>query len=343
MLPEPKIVKGRVCIETSDNPSTNFNIGLYNNNYDKKNFISENGKFSLPANTRPRVNWKKGKLYAYIEGYAPATVEFDFDGAGICDVGDIIVSEKPGTIKGRVIDDSDRPMSVSVILIRKSDHQVLNVKSDSTDGTFVFENVPLETFTIMALSRIHTAKSKPIKLSSGEILTIPDLIIVSSNSTLVDFNFILPDGAPAANAHINYFGETTDGNGFLEKRIQFGNYNSWEVTLNGHTYYSGEFTINKNTTQLTVQLNSSSKITGRATIKGVPINNTKISFQLGSKQFRVTVFNGNFEFEGPQGKYVAACQKHKCVEEVKLTESGPNEINFKSGRPKSDLESRKRK
>ncbi len=333
VLREPKIIKGRVCIETSDNPATNFNIGLYND-YNKKNFISENGKFSLPANKNSNMKWQKGKLYAYIEGYAPATVEFDFDGSGICDVGDIIVNEKTGTIKGRVIDDSGNPMSVDVGLLKKkgnSYHHILNARSDKSDGTFVFEDLPLETLTVTAFSKINTAASKPIKLNSGEILTIPDLIIVSSNSTLVDFNFLLPDGAPAANAHINYFGENSDKNGYLEKRIRFGNYNSWEIMLNGRTYYSDEFTINKNTTQLTVQLNSSSKITGRATINGVPINNTKISFQLGRKWFRVTVFNGNFEFEGSQGKYVVACQKHKCVAEVKLTESGPNEINFKSG------------
>jgi len=333
ILPEPKIIKGRVCIETSDNPATNFSVGLFNN-YNKKSFISENGRFAFPANKSHRAKWQKGKICAYVEGYTPATVEFDFEDSGICDVGDIIVNEKPGTIKGRVIDDSGNTMSVEVGLFRKSGgsgHQVLNVKSDSTDGTFVFEDVPLETFTIMAFSRIHTAESKPIKLSSGEILTIPDLVIITTNSTLVDFNFILPDGAPAANAHINYFGENSDKNGYLEKRVRFGVYNNWTVTLNGHTYYSGEFIINKNTTQLTVQLNASSKITGKATINGMPINNAKISFQLGRKWFRATAFSGNFEFEGPQGQYIVTCQKHKCVANVKLTESGPNEIDFKSG------------
>ena len=333
VLPEPKIIKGRVCIETTDNPATNFSIGLYNN-YQKKNFISENGNFSLTANNNSNEDWKNGEIRAYIDGYAPATVKFDFDGLNICDVGDIIINEKPGTIKGRVIDGSGNPMSVKVNLLKKNCnnyYRILNAKSDENDGTFIFENVPLETFTIMAVSKINVAVSKPIKLNSGEIRAIPDLIILSTNSSLVNFNFILPDGSSVANAFITYFGENTDEKGCLKKRIRFGGYNNWTVTVNSHTYYSDEFIIDKNTAQLIIQLKSSSIMTGRATINGVPINNAKISFWLKSKWIKVTVFNGSFEFEGPPGEYIVACQKHKCIADVKLTESGANEIDFKSG------------
>jgi len=339
MLPEPKAIIGRVCLGNDECPVTNFAVGL-NFVVNCKSFKSNNGTFKIFVNTSSGGKWKTGKVVARIDGYSPKSVNFNFNKESVCDVGNIIIKEKPGTIKGRVIDDLYEPMSVEVGLLKKygnNFHQILTVNSCPKDGTFIFENVPLENFTVVAYSRIRSVESKPFELKSGEIKIIPDLIIVTTNSTVVNFNFLLPDGEPAENAEVKYFNKSTDENGELTERIRFGIYENLEVDLNGQTYYSEKFVINKDTARITVQLKSSSKIIGTATFDDKPLNNMRLDFKL-NKHYYATVFNGKFEFNGPEGLYSVFCRKKKCVSEIKLTKNGSNTIKFQKGTGTFDIE-----
>jgi len=330
VMPAPKIITGRVCLENSQTPATNFFLGLgavYARQYTA--IDSDNGTFKMYVKTT--TNGEKGKIFAHVAGYTPACAEFNFNDGNICNIGDIILEGKNGTIKGRVIDDSGNPMSVEISISKILDgnyHEIVAMNNNPDDGTFTFKNVPLETIVVFANSKIHSVMSKPIKLKSGETKIIPDLIIVTTNSALVDFEFLLPDGDPAGNADVKYFNKSTDENGELTERIRFGNYEDFEINLDGQTYYSEKFVINKNTTRIIVKLKFPSKIIGTATIDGKPLNNVQLDFYLNGKYYYANVFNGKFEFEGPEGLYSVFYRKEKYTLKLKLTKDGTNVIKF---------------
>ena len=330
VLPEPRILVGRVCIENSNTPATNFGIGVgFVGNNDQ--FVSKNGEFKINMGNDYSDS---GKIFAKVKGYSPKSVKYNFNGEKLCDVGNIILDGKPGIIKGRVIDDSGNPMSVRVSLIlEKGDTYTgrMSIITAPEDGEFLFNNIPIATYKVTAYSKINNVSSKIFELKSGETKIIPDLIIVTTNSTIVNFEFLLPDGNPAGNADVKYFNKLTDENGELTERIRFGNYEDLEINLDGQTYYSEKFVINKNTTRITVQLKSPSKIIGTATIDGKSLNNVRLRLELNKHQYYATVFNGKFEFEGPEGLYSVFCRKEKCISEVKLTRNGTNRIKFKKG------------
>ena len=98
LSPLPRIF-GRVSLEYSGNPATNFSVSI--SNWKTVAFHNDEGKFSvnMSSNRRQGTNF----IYVTSTGYASKKIYFDFIKNKACDLGEIILSGKPATITGRVV------------------------------------------------------------------------------------------------------------------------------------------------------------------------------------------------------------------------------------------------
>ena len=185
------------------------------------------------------------------------------------DVGDVIVMNKPATIIGRVIDHEDNPVSANISLMKTkgtgSEH-VLNCRNDETDGTFEFTDLPPDSYVVSARTRLKNVKSEKFDLRSDETYTLPDLIIVDTNSVMVLLKFVLPDGGPAVNGRVSYFNKSTDESGFLKEKMRPGRHDNWSVRIEEELYNTEKFEIKKDTEEVTVNLIQVPSIKGTVTI-----------------------------------------------------------------------------
>ncbi len=258
ILPSPKYILGRVCIGDIYTPATNFAVSI-RSPYKKKAFHSENGTFSmLFKNFERYINqYRKFKIYVFVSGYAPEIREFEWEDSKNFDVGDVVVMNKPATIIGRVIDHEDNPLKANVSLIKikgKKTEGILSCANDETDGTFEFTDLPPDIYRVSARTRLKNVESENFELRSDETYTLPDLMIVETNSVMVLLKFVLPDGGPAANARVSYFNKLTDESGLLKERMRSGSYDNWSVKIEEELYNTEKFEIKKNTEEITVNL-----------------------------------------------------------------------------------------
>lgn len=330
ILPQQRKIVGEVYI--NDFPATNFSISVRvgNTHMSRKSFMNKNGKFSIPLDNYFVGN--DGEVHAYIAGFAKKSVELCFGDSKICDVGKIIVSDLPATINGRIIDHENLPIKVWLGLQKISSgktESVLNLNSDKKTGKFSFTDLPKGTYFVRAYSQVGSIESESIELIAGDTITIPDLVILTTNIPLVNLTFIFSDGMPAANVCINELNEITDQNGCIEKRIKPGEYKTWTVTYNNIIYYAEPFTVTERSKNIQINLLAAPKITGKVYVDGQPLNNEYISF-FGENIYSTTARNGFFEINAKPGKYAASCKNKKVVAEIELSETGENIINFKS-------------
>ena len=62
-----------------------------------------------------------------------------------------------------------------------------------------------------------------------------------------------------------------------------------------------------------------------------PLDGVYLRFRGNSNSYSATVFAGKFELKAKSGKYIVTCRDKKVAAVVELSQSGENEINFKSG------------
>ena len=333
ILPEQNRILGRVCIGDIYTPATNFAVSIMST-HNKKAFYSENGIFSLPIRNYYTKRHTPIKIYVFVSGYAPEIRELELDGSKTYDIGDVIVMNKPATIIGRVIDHEDNPVSANISLMKikgtGSEH-VLNCRNDEDDGTFEFTDLPPDTYVVSAYTRLKSVKSDNFDLRSDETYTLPDLIIIETNSVKVLLKFVLPDGGPAVNARVSYFNKSTDENGFLKEKMRPGRHDNWSIRIEEELYNTEKFEIKKDTEEITVNLIQVPSITGTVTLDGKPLDNAYLNFQGDRNHYSTRVYDGKFEVQAKPGKYTVTYPEIKVVAIVELSESGPNKINFKSG------------
>jgi len=334
ILPELKYIRGRVCIENSHSTATNFavSMGIFN----KKDFRSESGRFSLPLRNHIEREYSKIKVYAFVPGYAPEIKELELGDSNPIDIGDIIVKSKPAIVAGRVIDHEYNPVNARITLINKDGENTgfaLHDANDKTDGSFEFSDLPPGNYIVEAHTQLKNLKSELFELRSGENYTLPDLMVVETNAVLVLLKFVLPDGSPAANARVSYFdfNKSTDKNGYIEEKIRPAIYINWKLRIENQFYYAEDIEIKNDTRNITVNLIQIPDITGTVTLGGKPLDNAKLSFQGDGNYYNTYAFDGKFEVEAKPGKYIVLCEDKKTAANVELSESGPNIINFKSG------------
>ena len=334
ILPKPKRITGRVCIGNNYTPATNFAISILRTR-DKKGFISKNGDFSFPiSNFRIQTN-SKIQVYAFVQGYAPTIKEITYtlDKSNVCNIGDIVVMNKPATIRGRVVNHEYDPLRASVSLINKRNKKqkgILQCQTDDNDGIFELADIPPDTYYIKARTRHNSVKSDFFDLHSGETYELSDLIIFETNTFPVTFKFVFQDGTPAANGLVGYFDRRTDDRGILTEKIYPLNFGKWSVII-GHKWYdSEEVIIKKETRELTVKITYLPVITGTVTLDGKPLKNSFLRFDNGNDVYHCRAYYGEFKVKALPGKYTVTCQGKNIKTVIELSESGPNKIIFKN-------------
>lgn len=329
-LPQQRKIVGSVYI--NDFPATNFSIGLigeWNANQEtRSSFRNNNGNFSMIFPSYYKGDG--GKVRAYVTGYAPESIDFSFDNSKICDVGKIIVSDLPADINGRVVNHEGNPiqswLTLNKINSGKS-QRILYLDNDKKTGKFSFMDLPVGIYCVSASSVGTLIKSEQIELLSGESVTIPDLVVYTTNIPLVTFSFLFPDGTAATNVRIYELQETTDENGCIEKRVKAKKYKSWTVNYNNLTYYTEPFMITEDTENIQINFLAPPKITGKVFLDGSPLNKGFFGFH-GNNKFSGNAENGFFEVCATPGKYIVSCKDKKLITKTELTEAGANIINF---------------
>jgi len=174
ILPELKLITGRVCIESCATPATNFAVSV-RKPYNKKYFHSNNGTFSIQVNPQLR---RKFKVYVFASGYATKSREINLHKINSYGLGDIILMNKPATVIGKVLDWKNNPVNSKVILenINNSESS-MRAMTDSNDGSFEFTEIPPGRYIITASSQSNKVESETFELHSDEYYILPDLIL----------------------------------------------------------------------------------------------------------------------------------------------------------------------
>jgi len=336
ILPELKYIKGRVFTENIYTPATNFSISVINKSSPEL-FQSENGNFSCLIREYQYFKKQSDSLnvYAFVPGYAPVINKYKWNSINNFDIGNIIVTDKPAKIIGRVIDHEKNPVIANIPLtkIQEKDRNewIGSTDNDKSNGKFEFTGLPPGIYQVSAQTRISSASSEEFELRSGETYSLPDLIIIETNAPDVLFEFILPDGSPAANARINCFNKLTDENGLIKEKVRTGKHDYLTVEIDEDMYNTEKFEIDSYTKNITFKLIHIPSITGSAYLDGKPMNNVHLQFKGNGNYYGPYVSGGKFEMKAKPGKYVVTCRERKVANVVELSESGENKIDFKSG------------
>jgi len=330
ILPKPKCITGRVCIKNNTTPATNFAISILRPS-DKQVFSSMKGSFSFQVGNFKIQPNSKIQVYAFVQGYAPTIKEIDYklDKSNIFNIGDLIVVNKPATIKGRVINHEFNPLRASVSLRNNNNHKrYLDCKADN-DGKFEMTDIPPGEYFIEARTRHNSVKSDPFDLHSDETYELSNLMIFETNVFPVTFKFIFQDGTPAAYAHIGYFDKRTDDRGILTEKIYPLNFGKWSVKT-GHKWHdSEEIIIKKDTRELTVKVTCLPSFSGTVTLNDKPLKFASLRFDNGNDCYLCRANYGEFKVNALPGKYTVTCPKQKISAIIELSETAPNKINFK--------------
>ena len=354
-LHKPQFVIGRVFYENYSTPASNFFVSLTANKNTGKEFTSPDGSFIFYINSRQAFT-DKGDVYITATGFSPEKVEVSFEYDEECDVGDILLNNKYATVKGKVVDQDKTPVFADVF-VRLLDSSIrmknVSTQSDQNEGTFTFNELPVEEMYLEARTRVGKAVSEPFTPESGEITIVPDLIIGTTNGIFVNLKFVLPNGNPAAKMYVEMFRSATDRNGNLKLWLKPGKFRSTKVfssfvpkekSIGAKTdanliyYLTIPFTIDEETKEQIVQLESTSRITGIAFVNGNRYDGT-LQFKLipQNTTFRAVAHDGIFKLNAMPGKYIVSCRPFKTAVSVVLKNGVQNRINFISGNGKIEL------
>ncbi len=355
ILKKPQYVTGRVFYENYSFPASNFYVSLTANQKTGKEFFSEDGYFKFYINSKQTFN-DKGYVYIIADGYSPEKIEVSFEHDDEFDAGDILLNDKFATVKGRVVNQDKKPVFADVY-VRLVDSSVrmkkISTQSNQRDGTFTINNLPIEEMYLEAKTRVGKAVSKPFTPLSGEITTVPDLIIGTTNGILVELEFILPNGNPAARMYVEKFKTATDRNGILKLWLKPGNFRATKVfpsfvpkensigaktDANLKYYISVPFVIDEETSRQIVRLESTYRITGIAFVNGKKYNGV-LQFKLITQNtsFNAVAHDGIFKLNALPGKYIVICRPFSTATSAVLKNDLQNKIHFIAGHGKIEL------
>ena len=354
-LHKPQFVTGYVFYENFSSPASNFFVSLTGNKNTGKEFSSPDGSFKFYINSKQAFA-DKGFVYIIADGYSPEKIEVNFEYDEEYDAGDILLKNKYAIVKGKVVNQDKTPVFADVFLklvdtsIRM---KTVSTQSDKQEGTFTFDNLPVEEMYLEAKTRVGKAVSEPFTPAPGVITTVPDLVIGTTNGIFVNLKFVLPNGNPARNMYVERFKSTTDRNGSLKLWLKPGKFPSTKVfskfvpkegSIGAKTdanlayFITIPFVITEETKEKIVQLKSTSRITGIAFVNGKKYSGT-LQFKLISQNmsFKAVAHNGIFKLNAMPGKYLVFCRPFKTAISVTLKNKVQNRINFISGHGKIEL------
>ncbi len=322
LSPLPKIF-GRVSLDYSDNPATNFTISI--NNWKTVAFRNDEGKFSVNMSSN-----RQGTNFIYITsaGYAPKKVYFDFIKNKACNLGEIILAGKPVTITGRVVDQNGKPVGAYVYLLPE-DSGELNVRTDS-NGKYIFTDLPIEPVKIRAHTFHGTVESGVIHPSPDKLTKVPDLVVYNTNAVVVEITFVLPTGDYASDALVQNIGKITDEKGTIKKHLRFGEYKNWRILYEDKIYRAEDFYVSQNTKELRVKLIGSSEIKVAFSLNGKPMKKDYVRYNYNGEEIYEDIPNGILVVTNRPGKYVFFNERHKVAIVAELYENEDNVVNFKT-------------
>lgn len=307
VLPRQTFVRGRVCIESSATPATSFWVSI--TGQEPHLIHAPDGRFALPVPPYARV--ADTRLVARVEGLAPAEVPCSLTSDEDLDLGDIIIRGVPARIRGRVVDENGQPMGAYVTLgaagVMMTSMNIAQTKEG--DGTYEFSEVPPGTYRVVVMSVDagslgEAASSSLFDLSPGEDKMLPDLVVMTTNTPLVRFTFLLPDGTPAAHASLPFAPHITDENGVLVARVKCAAYANIPVQIANRRYSADDFIVTPHTRELTVYVRALAELSGTVSLDGVPMQDGYIicTPERGSTT-SASVRNGRFALAAQPGRY----------------------------------------
>jgi len=308
VLPQQTYVRGRVCIESSATPATSFWVGIVGQREPTLTHAPD-GRFVLPVSQYART--REALILARVDGLAPAELPCDLAREGDTDVGDIIIRGKPARVSGRVVDERGEPIGAYVTLgaagVMIKSMNVVQTKDG--DGTYAFSELPPESYRVVVMSVegssfSEAASSGMFELQPGEDKTLPDLVVMTTNTPLVSFTFLLPDGTPAARATTPFPPNVTDENGMLVTRVKCAAYAGISVQIGNDRYSADDFTVTPQTRELTVRLRALTELGGTVTLDGAPMGDGYLmcTAERGGGA-SASVRNGRFTLAAQPGRY----------------------------------------
>jgi len=307
VLPRQAFVRGRVCIESSATPATSFWVSIIGQ--EPKLTHAPDGRFALPVPPYARV--VDTRVLARVEGLAPAEVPCSLASDEDVDLGDIIIRGAPARVRGRVVDERGQPMGAYVSLgaagVMMTSMNIAQTKEG--DGTYEFSEVPPGTYRVVVMSVDvsslgEAASSSLFDLQPREDKMLPDLVVMTTNTPLVRFTFLLPDGTPAARATTPFPPHLTDENGVLVARVKCAAYAGLSVQIGNDRYSADDFTVTPYTRELTVQLRALAELGGTVTLDGAPMaDGYLICTPARGGSTSASVRNGRFTLAAQPGRY----------------------------------------
>jgi CYTH domain-containing protein len=322
LSPPPKIF-GNVSLDYSDNPATNFTISI--GGWKTVAFHNNEGKFSINLSSdRLGTNF----IYITSAGYAPRKIYFDFIKNKACNLGEIILSGKPATITGRVVDQNEKPIWAHVYLLQE-DSEELNVRTYS-GGKYIFTDLPIEPVKIRAHAFYSSAKSGVIHPLPNGITEVPDIVIFNTNAAAVEITFILPSGDYAAGAFIfsGYYSDVTDEKGIMKFNLPCGTHKNWRAWYDEKIYRTEGFFVSPDTKKIRVKLIESSKMKVTFFLDGKLMKKDYVRCYFNGKDVCEDIPDGTLAINNLPGKYVFYNEMHGIATAVDLYEGDDNIVNF---------------
>jgi hypothetical protein len=335
ILPEPRTVRGRVCIGTPDTPATNFSIALMQP-FNARHFTAPDGRFRMAVDPDEDLIERQFTLYASVENYAPVEVACDQRTTNDLDVGDIIVQGSAAEVAGRVVNETGEPLAAMVVLRGEgaTPGQKGLALSGKEDGRFAFTGLPPGAYKVVAhMPRTQlSARSDAFELRAGEEKVLPDLVLNTTNLPLVELQFVLPDGQPAANVCLVQFNITADSQGRCTERLPCGTYRDMRAMRDDEAFITDAFTIAPDTRALTVRLQSLPQISGTVTLDGQPLLDGWLNCtpEHGAQQ-GISVSDGRFTLAAQPGTYMCSRSQPSASAVVTLHEGDDNVIALARG------------
>ncbi len=330
LSPRPKIF-GRVSLDYSDNPATNFTVSI--GGWNTRAFHNKEGEFSITLSSdRLGTNF----IYITSAGYAPQKVYFNFMKNKACNLGEIILAGKPATITGRVTDQNGKPIWAHVYLLQK-DSGELNVRTDS-EGKYTFTDLPIEPVKIRAHTFYETVKSGVIHPSPNKITEVPDLVVYNTNAAIVEITFVLPTGDYASDALVQNIGKITDEKGTIKKFMRYGEYKNWRIIYEDKMYRAEDFYVSQNTKKLRVKLIGSSELKVTFLLDSKPMKKDYVRCYYNGGHICEDIPDGTLVINNLPGKYVFSSDSHGVATVVELYENEDNVVNFKTENSSLEVE-----
>jgi len=326
-LPRPNVLRGRVCIEHTNAPATQFSAAFMLG--ERQLFDTPDGRFEMMEVSTAT----SGVLTVWAGQYAPATRPFVYDEHGVCDAGDIIVAPSSCTLRGRVVSERGEPLAAAVMLNHSAGLALIpQATSRPDDGGYAFVQLPTGTYKVSAHKRgARVVASAPIELAFNQTYDVPDLVINMSSAVFVRIEFVMPDGTPAAHMRVQGVQGVTDAAGVVEDYFTPGMYGQVALSAMAQSYSAQPFEIAAHTRSLRVQLIDNATMQGTATLDGAPYSGSIELAGAHGRRDGCRAREGAFTFTAAPGRYLAMIRSPRAWCVAELAAGSGNILAFTSG------------